>query len=426
MAQKFVPLEDAANQLGISKERLNELREAGKVRAYRDGASWKFRGEDLAALSKELTAPKDPSVSDLALEALDETSDPSDSILVSDAEVGGKRNRPPSTVIGEKPGKSAGESDLELALEESDTLGGRSDSRSSAATSDVLASTSGSHVLGPSETPPVASSKFEDLDEIEIDLETESSKVQSDLDLPKGPSKRGSEKESDLKIVESGVHERRSARGADEGSEIRLAEDDDDDLVLTESGGSDVTLTPGDSGINLISPSDSGLALDELDLDLGGSGVGSLDVVESADKLELEEEPPSKRRQARKDDDFLLTPLGEMGEEDSSSQVIELDSEAELQESVAVFAERPDETAVLEPVDEEEQVVLAERPGLAPVALPAEAAQFTGANVAFLIACVLILAVGGLMTFDLLRSMWSWSQPHSVNAWLIDSLNFFT
>lgn len=427
MAQKFVPLDDAADQLGISRERLNELREAGKVRAYRDGTSWKFRGEDLSALAKELAAPKDPSVSDLALEALEDPSDPSDSILVSDAEVGGERNRPPSTVIGEKKGKAAGESDLELTLEEELPSGEQGDSKSAAA-SDVLASSSGSHVLGPSETPPVPSGKFEDLDEIEIDLETESSKIQSDFDLPKVPSKRADEEESDLRIVESDVHESRSSGPAEGGDEsgIRLAEDEEDDLVLSESGGSDVTLSAGDSGINLVSPSDSGLALDELDLDLGGSGVSSLDIEESAEKIEIEEEPAGKARAARKDDDFLLTPLGEPGEDDSSSQVIELDSAAELQESAAILAEQPEETAVLEPVEEEEQVVLTERPGPAASLVPAEAVQFTGANVAFLMICVVILAVCGLMTLDLLRNIWSWDQPYSVNAWLIESLNFFT
>ena len=38
MAQKFTSLEEAADQLGISKDLLTQLREAGKVRAYRDGA----------------------------------------------------------------------------------------------------------------------------------------------------------------------------------------------------------------------------------------------------------------------------------------------------------------------------------------------------------------------------------------------------
>ena len=39
MAQRFVSLEDAAKELGVSKDRLSELREDGKVRAYRYGAS---------------------------------------------------------------------------------------------------------------------------------------------------------------------------------------------------------------------------------------------------------------------------------------------------------------------------------------------------------------------------------------------------
>ncbi len=53
MAQKFTSLEEAANQLGISKDRLTQLREAGKVRGYRDGASWKFRTEDIEKLAAD-------------------------------------------------------------------------------------------------------------------------------------------------------------------------------------------------------------------------------------------------------------------------------------------------------------------------------------------------------------------------------------
>ena len=425
MAQKFVPLDDAAKQLGISKERLNELREGGKVRAYRDGTSWKFRSEDLAALSGELTPAKDPSVSDIALEAIDEPSDPADSILVSDAEVGGSPNRPPSTVIGEKKGRSAGESDLELALDEGSSKDAAGSSRSAAGASDVLAAGSGSNVLGPSETPPVPSGKFEDLDEIDIDLETESSKIHSDIDLPKS---RPGQQESDLQLVDSGVGG--ASPSGSGGSEIRLAEDEDDDLVLSESG-SDVTLSPGDSGINLISPSDSGLALDDLDLDLSGSSsAGKLELDEgSEEQVVLEEEPESRGKSAAKDDDFLLTPLGEAGEDDSSSQVIELDSEAEFQESTAIITDRPEETAVLEPVDEEEGVFTdtgAGMPiGMAPVAAPAQPVEFTGANIAFLILCLVVLAICGIMMLDLLRQIWSWDQPFSINGTLIEALNFF-
>ena len=66
MAQKFTSLEDAATQLGISKDRLNQLREAGKVRAYRDGASWKFRSDDIDKLATTGIPQIDASSSDLA------------------------------------------------------------------------------------------------------------------------------------------------------------------------------------------------------------------------------------------------------------------------------------------------------------------------------------------------------------------------
>lgn len=71
MAQRFTSLDDAATQLGISKDRLNQLREAGKVRAYRDGASWKFRSDDIDKLAQEGIPRIDAGASDLALD-LDE------------------------------------------------------------------------------------------------------------------------------------------------------------------------------------------------------------------------------------------------------------------------------------------------------------------------------------------------------------------
>ena len=45
------------------------LREAGKVRAYRDGASWKFRTDDVEKLAAEGIPRGDPVVSDVSLDA---------------------------------------------------------------------------------------------------------------------------------------------------------------------------------------------------------------------------------------------------------------------------------------------------------------------------------------------------------------------
>src|SRR5687767_6230331 len=175
MAQKFTSLEDAANQLGISRDRLNQLREAGKVRAYRDGASWKFRSDDVDKLANTGIPQIDPGSSDLALESADESAssgldldmadeapagpvsdinleevdeptvagvedDESDalaidldedsislsvSILLSEAELGTSPGRPPSTIIGR------GELDLDADLDLSPA------EKSSGAASDV-------------------------------------------------------------------------------------------------------------------------------------------------------------------------------------------------------------------------------------------------------------------------------------------------
>jgi len=72
MAQKFLSLEEAADQLGISKDRLSELRQANKVTGYKDGASWKFRPEAIEKLASEGIPDIDPQPSGLSLDLDDD------------------------------------------------------------------------------------------------------------------------------------------------------------------------------------------------------------------------------------------------------------------------------------------------------------------------------------------------------------------
>ena len=81
MAQKFVSLDEVATQLGISRDRLNELREDGKVRAYRDGASWKFRADDVDKLVAQGIPSTDASGSDISLSLDDEAADDAPPII---------------------------------------------------------------------------------------------------------------------------------------------------------------------------------------------------------------------------------------------------------------------------------------------------------------------------------------------------------
>ena len=144
---------------------------------------------------------------------------------------------------------------------------------------------------------PSPSGNFEGLEELEVDLEAESSRILAPEDVAKAQaaakasesakkaaaSKSGlSDLDLDLAPLGSDIAAGASDinLGGEKGSSGSLAGlsalelDDDDDQVLGD--GSDVTLSGESSGINIISPSDSGLALDEVPLDLSGSApIGS-------------------------------------------------------------------------------------------------------------------------------------------------------
>ena len=194
----------------------------------------------------------------------------------------------------------------------------------------------------------------------------------------------------------------------------------------------------GDSGIGLMNPADSGLSLESSPLQLGGSAVESLDLGED-DMLELDE-PAAKSgiaAQPHTDDDFLLTPLEDAGveESDSGSQVIALEGDVEFDEAggggVGTL-EAAEGMGLLE-VDLGEGLGAAAALGaaaLTPSAATAGAAAggtfqapeaaFTGWNVASLVMCALLLLISGMLSYDLMRNMWSWNAPYSVNSSMMD------
>lgn len=503
MAQKFTSLEDAAAQLKISNELLGQLREAGKVRAYRDGASWKFRSEDIDKLVDEGVPQLDPGASDLALDldadltgsspsaakpgsdlslsgdsdlsleseeagpasdiSLDEVDEPTvaglddegsdnalsldddsidlskDSILMSENELGAMGGRPPSTIIGRA------ELDLDADLDLSPL------EKSGAAASDVKLAAGDSDLLPAPDDElaldlPSASGDFEGLDELEVDLEAESSRILSPEDVAKaqaaakssgkgkgkstGLSDLGLAPASDLDVELSGVNlgGDSSASGAGLTGLSALELDDDDDQVLGDGGGSDVTLSGQSSGINIISPSDSGLALDEVPLDLSGSApIGSSLDLGSISSDDVTMEPLSLGSGVSGigsgvGGDFQLTPLGEAedDEEKDSSQVIALD---ELSEEAGGS---PLSGGFEEPGMMGEDFGAALAPGAMPIgAVAAQELPFSVWNVLGLAGCMLFLLLCAAMTFDLLRNMWSWNEVTSINSKLLEVLNPF-
>ena len=555
MEQKFVKFEEAIEKLGISADQLNELRERGMLRAYRDGASWKFRGDeiqqmmdqgvpeppppsdiglideddlveseplelesdelgladepdldgdelelDLAEDEEETSISKDSPVpplaatdselepdltdtdtlssgSELEMADLEDTvtadtsdlasddppSDPSDSILLSEEELGESVGPRSSTIIGKEEEEDA---DLELELEdEDDVLAEQSDVKlAGPGESDVLSSKiAGSGVLD-TETSDSGggASAFEDLEELEIDLAAESSRVlspeeveefksaaqeanqpveDSDLRLDDGDDDDANMGSTDVPMLEL----EGDAVTVDEGSgsEIELA--GDSDLDLSDSGGSDITLDSGDSGINLVSPSDSGLALDDIPLDIGGSAIlSSLSLSGDSDpEISLVGDADGgggeEGSALQTDEDFQLTPLSEGGadeEGDSSSQVIALDADFDDMGAGAAsavsgfeevqFTEEAEEAVVL--TDEEAEVAVegfepsySAAPGAAAAAAPTEM-PYGVSGMLLLMSTTIILTLCSLMLFDVLTNIWTWNQDFSVSSDLMDSL----
>ena len=57
------------------------------------------------------------------------------------------------------------------------------------------------------------------------------------------------------------------------------------------------------------------------------------------------------------------------------------------------------------------------------MAVPATVeAPYTGANVAILAVCAVLLMLCGMMTFDLMRNMWSWDGAYSANSSILETI----
>ena len=54
MAAIFIELDEAAKQLGVTAEQLNEMRLRGEIYGTRDGSTWKFKAEEVQRVAEEL------------------------------------------------------------------------------------------------------------------------------------------------------------------------------------------------------------------------------------------------------------------------------------------------------------------------------------------------------------------------------------
>ena len=176
---------------------------------------------------------------------------------------------------------------------------------------------------------------------------------------------------------------------------------------------------------------------DDSSFDLSSSSSDSSDSGTLSDSAEFDSDAVME---LQGEDDFLLTPLEESiddDSQDSGSQVIALDSESDFDDASAALGGPPAATAMLEaddlgmgaalgaPVDVGAGLALAPTLAAAPGAMmmaTVRESQYTVWQVTGLSFCVLLLALTGMMMFDLMRNMWSWEGHYAATSPLIDMI----
>ncbi|MGC3970211.1 MAG: helix-turn-helix domain-containing protein [Pirellulales bacterium] len=388
---KLISLEEAAHILGITAAEVGEMRQRQELYGYRDGGNWKFKQSDVEQLAMDRSgmAPAPGSSGILPVDL-----DGGDQVVLSEFELGDSGPGSSTVIGGKKPGS-------DLKLDSGIDLGGDSDLKLAGASglnfggSDLqLAGDSGK--LSPadaSDQSNVLGGPDSDLNILGSDVRLAGDSNVFDSPLPGGSMAAG----------KTMLTAELADKGGAPDSAVKMTMKDADSVF--GDTGSDVTRNAGGSGINLLSPQDSGMLLDDLDLS-GASGIA---------------QAVGEDSEIKGDDDFLLTPSLEGGDDsmDSGSQVIALDGDY-----------GDDATATL---------LAGDVPGLGggfgDEGMMAPAGGMVGGGyatvpdthfgigtIAAMSVCVLLMALSGIMMYDIVRNMWSWDKPVSISSTLMDMI----
>ncbi len=415
----YLTLEDAAKRLGLKPDEVVEMLQRNEIFGYRDGSSWKFKHEEIERVRMSFSG-----------EILDEEAAGS-SILVSENEVGPSGSKSGST-IGSDRGLGNNDSDLRLSDDGSDVAlvpdpesgsGVRLVNRALPLAEDdddvlQLADDDDDAIkIGSGSMAGSGISGFDLGSDLKIDLGSGSDPSKS----PQLKSHHGSDvlAESDIKlstgskggtgdIVRGDSDPAGSVAKQSSISDLEIATDDE--LVL--GSGSDLAIA-SESGINLMSPSDSGLSLEDEPLDLAGTGISGLDLASDSDPMGSGASGSGSLVDFQQDEEFQLSPSGGIDvEEDSGSQVIELEDSSEIGDASVGFSSG--DAGMM--VDEFGMGMAGSGMGTESGVAPSTVMQGTPEvplnlwEVSFLMITLLLLACGGIFVTDLVRNMWAFDS----------------
>ncbi len=416
----FVSLDEAAKKLGVSADELVEMRSRGDIFGYRDGASWKFKPEEIERVASEMMGDaldEDPAGSSILVSGSSHGStigsdilsadEDSDVELVADPNSGSdvrlvSKGDSELQLAGSDAGLEMADSDddddeLQLAADDGDDLLAAASDAASSLGSDLelagsdlgLGSNAGSDI------------EISDSDALNLASDDASNVLGSDLNLASDGGSELIKGDSDP-AIDSGSLDL-------QGSDLELS--DGDDLVL--SGGSDLALG-NDSGINLMSPADSGISLDE-PLDLAASGISGLDLAAEGSDVDS----PSASGSAvdfQQDDEFNLSPSGSLEtDDDSGSQVIELEDSSEFGDDAVSVPDAGglDDISAVDSGGFDDGGFGEPEPQASAAIAAVPDVQYGIFDVCLLLSTLLVLCFSGILVSDVVRNLWAWSEADS-------------
>jgi len=394
---RLIPMEEAARMLGISVERLTELRSNNEIFGYRDGSTWKFKmteldrvaeelgirmtsadvmgdelggggaaasGFDLTGSAKQLLLDDDEPVSLLGSGTFSGEPDSVELMEDSSAEIFSEAEKPPvKKPSAKKPStkKSVAPASDVLDLDDDDGMldladSGRLSQRHLDGGSASFAGSSGILASGRDEVIENDSDEKLSFGSSSLRLASESSRrlmekqaAEAEEALNGGSAKKsgsgdtGFFDDDDLSLNEDDLFSDELSLSSDSSSgdisALKGSFEDSDDLVLDDSdSSSEITLEKNKSGINLRA-NESGISLLDEPLELGGSDIDALELPEDDDMIVLDDAAGPDQPTMMQEDDFNLTPLVDAYDDDedsSGSQVIALeDSEIYADDSAS-------------------------------------------------------------------------------------------
>ncbi len=383
----LIPQEQAAAMLGVSVEKLTEMRSKNEIFGYKDGNTWKFKMQEIQRVADELGLTVNPDavgamsagdsssseavdsegLDDLILESSGDDlilDDSGDALILDD-----------SGDVTDEEALSFGSSSLKLA----------GSSKKLVDEGDILADDQPSGKDSPSDTGKMLGGGDDDFVMSEEDLFSDDMSLQDSYE-----------------------------------DSAELSSDFEDSELILDDSDSSSELAMGGEGVSL-APNESGISLDDDALELGGSDVDALELPDDDDMIVLDEAADPEEATMMQDDDFNLTPLEEAMDDDTSgSQIIALeDSEIYTDEtSATILADSDDLEAQPAMLDDsslatEGMYGQAAGAGMAMPGGPAMGvaptlpeAPFTMAQILGLALVLAILLPGAMVAYDLARNMW--------------------